>query len=152
MEELKRELMELASGIAEGLGFSVYEFSFSKQGRKRLMKVAIDKLEGYVSLNDCETFSSEFGRVLDDSDLVTFPYDLVVESPGVERALRSSQEFKRFVGEKVKVVFSEPVQGNSVLIGKIVSCQGDVITLESSDTGKLIDFSLENVKRANLKL
>ena len=130
----------------------MYDFSFSRRGRKRLLKVTIDKLEGYVSIKDCEAFSSSFGKTLDTADIVPFPYDLVVESPGVERALRNMGEFIRFTGEKVKIVFNEPVNGNSTLSGKILSCEGNKIVVESADNQMEVVISFENVKRANLKL
>ncbi len=152
MEDLKEELRELAEEVAKSLGFSVYDFSFSRRGRKRLLKVTIDKLEGYVSIKDCEAFSNSFGKALDTADIVPFPYDLVVESPGVERALRNMDEFKRFTGEKVKIVFNEPLNGNSTLSGKILSCGGKKIVVESADNQMEVVISFENVKRANLKL
>ena len=152
MESLKEELHELASEIARNLGFSVYDFGFSKRGRRRFIKVTIDKLDGYVSIADCESFSAEFGKSLDSSGSLPFSYDLVVESPGVERALRESGDFKRFVGEKAKVVFKEPVGGISVIIGKIISCESEELIIENSDNGKIITFALDNVKRSNLKL
>ncbi|MCB1224035.1 MAG: ribosome maturation factor RimP, partial [Mesotoga sp.] len=58
----------------------------------------------------------------------------------------------RFTGEKAKVILKEPIEGVSVLIGKIISCENDVVTVESSENGKEIAFHFSNVKRANLKL
>ncbi|RIZ61707.1 ribosome maturation factor RimP, partial [Mesotoga sp. SC_NapDC2] len=68
------------------------------------------------------------------------------------RALRDLDDYVRFTGEKAKIILKEPVEGISVVIGKIVSCQGEVVTVESSENGKEIAFHFSNVKRANLKL
>ncbi|HNQ70396.1 MULTISPECIES: ribosome maturation factor RimP [Mesotoga] len=152
MEDLKKELFELANEVASNLGYSIYDLGLGRRGKKRLVKITIDKLDGYVSISDCESFSADFGRALDSADLVPFSYDLVVESPGLERALRDLKDYVRFTGEKAKVILKEPIEGVSVLIGKIISCENDVVTVESSENGKEIAFHFSNVKRANLKL
>jgi len=152
VEDLKKELLELANEVASNLGYSIYDLGLSRRGKKRLVKITIDKLDGYVSISDCELFSAEFGKALDSADLVPFSYDLVVESPGLERALRSLKDYARFVGEKAKIILQEPVDGVSVVIGKIISCEGEVITVENSENGKEIAFHFSDVRRANLKL
>ncbi|AFK06074.1 ribosome maturation factor RimP [Mesotoga prima] len=152
VEDLKKELFELANEVASNLGYSIYDLGLGRRGKKRLVKITIDKLDGYVSISDCESFSADFGRALDSADLVPFSYDLVVESPGLERALRDLKDYVRFTGEKAKVILKEPIEGVSVLIGKIISCENDVVTVESSENGKEIAFHFSNVKRANLKL
>jgi len=152
VEDLKKELFELANQVASNLGYSIYDLGLGRRGKKRLVKITIDKLDGYVSISDCESFSADFGRALDSADLVPFSYDLVVESPGLERALRDLKDYVRFTGEKAKVILKEPIEGVSVLIGKIISCENDVVTVESSENGKEIAFHFSNVKRANLKL
>lgn len=152
VEDLKKELLALANEVANNLGYSIYDLGLSRRGKKRLVKVTIDKLDRYISISDCESFSAEFDRALDSADLVPFSYDLVVESPGLERALRDLDDYVRFTGEKAKIILKEPVEGISVVIGKIVSCQGEVVTVESSENGKEIAFHFSNVKRANLKL
>ncbi|PIJ61885.1 ribosome maturation factor RimP [Mesotoga sp. HF07.pep.5.2.highcov] len=152
VEDLKKELFELANQVASNLGYSIYDLGLGRRGKKRLVKITIDKLDGYVSISDCESFSADFGRALDSADLVPFSYELVVESPGLERALRDLKDYVRFTGEKAKVILKEPIEGVSVLIGKIISCENDVVTVESSENGKEIAFHFSNVKRANLKL
>ena len=152
VEDLKKELFELANEVASNLGYSIYDLGLGRRGKKRLVKITIDKLDGYVSISDCESFSADFGRPLDSADLVPFSYELVVESPGLERALRDLKDYVRFTGEKAKVILKEPIEGVSVLIGKIISCENDVVTVESSENGKEIAFHFSNVKRANLKL
>ncbi|MDK2943756.1 MAG: ribosome maturation factor RimP [Mesotoga sp.] len=152
VEDLKKELFELANEVASNLGYSIYDLGLGRRGKKRLVKITIDKLDGYVSISDCESFSADFGRALDSADLVPFSYELVVESPGLERALRDLKDYVRFTGEKAKVILKEPIEGVSVLIGKIISCENDVVTVESSENGKEIAFHFSNVKRANLKL
>ena len=152
VEDLKKELFELANEVASNLGYSIYDLGLGRRGKKRLVKITIDKLDGYVSISDCESFSADFGRALDSADLVPFSYDLVVESPGLERALRDLKDYVRFTGEKAKVILKEPIEGVSVLIGKIISCENDVVTVESSENGKEIAFLFSDVRRANLKL
>ncbi len=63
-------MLALANEVANNLGDSIYDLGLSRRGKKRLVKVTIDKLDGYISISDCESFSAEFDRALDSADLV----------------------------------------------------------------------------------
>lgn len=96
------EIQELLEPTLSHMGFSIYSLERSGPGG-RTLRIAIDKLDGYISIDDCERVSQVAGPLLDQTGLIHDSYTLEVSSPGAERPLRSRGEYERFVGRKVNV-------------------------------------------------
>lgn len=96
------EIKELLEPSLSHLGYSIYALEQAGRGG-RTLRIAIDKPEGYISIEDCERVSHLAGPLLDQADLIPNSYTLEVSSPGAERTLRDRGEYERFVGRKVNV-------------------------------------------------
>ncbi len=148
-EDIAAKVTEVARRVAESEGLEVIEVQLLGGGKKRMLRITIDKPAG-VSHADCELISQQVGTILDVEDLIPGSYTLEVSSPGVERKLRGSADFERFVGRKAKVVLREPVQDRLYWEGILAGFAGDVVTLEPSP-GKTVQFTVAQVEKANLK-
>jgi len=149
-EAIVARVTEVARRVAKSEGLEVIEVQLLGGGKKRMLRITIDKPAG-VSHADCETISQQVGTILDVEDVVPgSSYTLEVSSPGVERKLRGPADFERFLGRKVKVVLREPVEDRCYWEGIIAGFAGDVVTLEPSP-GKTVRFTVQQVERANLK-
>ena len=123
--------------------------------------VSVDQLAG-ITVEDCQAFSDDFGTVLDVEELVPgADYTLEVSSPGLDRKLRTREEYERFAGNLVKLRTIEPVEGNSHWQGRIAQVHGDLLELDLSTvskrknktaagTGKMVTIALSNILKANL--
>ena len=96
------EIKELLEPSLSHMGYSIYSLEQSGSGG-RTLRIAIDKPEGFISLDDCERVSRVAGPLLDQADLIRDSYTLEVSSPGAERQLRDRREYERFVGRRVNV-------------------------------------------------
>src|ERR1041385_8256849 len=96
------EIHELLESTLSHMGYSIYALERSGTGG-RTLRIAIDKLDGFISIDDCERVSQVAGPLLDQAGLIPDSYTLEVSSPGAERALRDRMEYERFVGRKVNV-------------------------------------------------
>lgn len=152
MEELVKKLEEIANETADELGFEIYELTYKRVQGKYQLRISIDKLRGNVSINDCQKFSKKIGIKLDIEDIIPGSYNLVVESPGVERELRNREDFKRFTGEEVKLLLKNPVEKRMVLIGKLKALEDETVIIEDRDTGNDFETKFNNIRKANLKL
>lgn len=125
-------------------------------GAHRTLRIYIDKPAG-VTHEDCENVSNQVGTILDVEDVIPGGrYTLEVSSPGVERKLNTARDWERFAGQKVKVVFKEPIDKNKVWVGLLVSFADGAGVLKpdqtkKSEPGKEIHFTLDQVDKANLK-
>ena len=84
-------------------------------------------------------------------DLVDRRYRLEVSSPGIERRLRRREHFQQQIGNTIHVVLRQPVEGRRKVTGELTEVGGATIELACQD-GSRISVSLDNIKRANLKV
>lgn len=70
-----------------------------------------------VTIDLCTDISRDLSAALDVADVIPQAYQLLVGSPGVDRALYTPAEYRRFAGQRMKVKLVEPVQGQHVLVG-----------------------------------
>lgn len=131
---------------AEDLEYLIYEFSiYLKRGRS-IITVKIDHLNG-ISHTDCGNFSRELNSRLIKENILP-DYSLEISSPGVNRKVRSIEEFIRFTGKPVKVVF-EGEEGRRSIKGAIKNVIDTIIELKSDKGDIKIDF--KNIVKANLE-
>jgi ribosome maturation factor RimP len=144
-EELKTQIAAGGEGLPERL----------IEGR-----LSVEQLSG-VTHEDCQAFSRDFGVLLDIEDLVPGgEYTLEASSPGLDRKLTKSEEFKRFAGCLVKVQTFEPIRNNRHWRGRLEAGSGTIITLDlaamhqNSKSRKAgvdkVEIPLENIEKAEL--
>ncbi len=144
------KVREIAERVASDEGLEIVDVQMMGGGPSRVLRIFIDKPEG-VTHADCEFISQHVGTILDVEDVVPGSrYTLEVSSPGVERKLSKPRDFERFVGQKVKIALRQPVENQRHWVGALKGFAEGIITLEPSP-GRSVQFSLDQVERANLK-
>jgi ribosome maturation factor RimP len=124
---------------------------------------AAERLSG-VTHQDCTAFSRDFGTLLDVEDMIPgSEYTLEVSSPGLDRKLRTIEDFQRFTGSLVKLQTFEPVAGNRHWQGRLTQGNAQAVTLDlsalrqkgkskkaSKATQEQVEVAYANIEKANL--
>lgn len=107
------QIIQIAESLAKANGLVVVDARFSQQGSKRSLEVTIHRPSGQVSLSDCESFSRELEPLLDNQldALMAGSFLLEVQSPGIDRQLKTDREFAVFDGYAVEVKAKEDLLG-----------------------------------------
>src|SRR6201996_7908788 len=96
-------------------------------GNLGLEGIALDQL-AWVTHEDCERFSRDFGTVIDVEDLVpASEYTLEVSSPGLDRKLETRSDYERFQASPVRVRTFTPVAGNRHWQGRLTEVRPEGI-------------------------
>jgi len=123
--------------------------------------VALDQL-AWVTHEDCERFSRDFGTVVDVEGLVPVDdYTLEVSSPGLDRKLTARSDFERFQASPVKIQTFTPIAGNRHWQGRLAEVGPDAIVLDltarrqkGSKKGpapvQTVEIAFSNIEKANL--
>jgi ribosome maturation factor RimP len=122
--------------------------------------LTMDQL-AWVTHEDCEQFSVDFGTLADVEDLVPgAEYTLEVSSPGLERKLFGRPDYERFRGSLVKVQTFQPVEGNRHWQGRLTEVADKTIVVDLSAvrqkgknkkiTAHTIALELANIEKAQL--
>lgn len=144
-ESVSNPLEKAIIEVAQRLGYTVYESSLLMRGADTKIAVKLDSENG-ISHNDCERYSRELARTIDQMSVVP-NYSLEVSSPGLNRKIRGLAEFIRFVGSPVKVVYiMEGVK--QVAKGKLEGVEGEDIVV--TDERGVLRFPVSSVEKANL--
>lgn len=100
-----------------------------------------------VGIEDCETASRELSALLDVEDPIPGNYVLEVSSPGLDRPLFSAAQFAKAVGQEIKLLLNAPLDGRRRLRGKLISVDGEHITLEAEGKTFAFEHSLVDTAR-----
>jgi len=119
--------------------------------RKGAKAERLSTKDAAVDLDLCSEIARDLSTALDVSDPIPHRYHLEVGSPGLERPLRSIDDFARFCGEKAKVKLRAAVSGQKVLTATIAAAQDGIVTLqENAKTQKTYFVRFEDVVSAHL--
>ena len=133
--EADRVAAELAEPLG-ALGLDVEAVELTPAGKRRVLRVAVDK-DGGVTLDDVAEATREVSRVLDDSDIMgEMPYLLEVTSRGVDRPLTLPRHWRRNAGRLVKVI----LVGGGELTGRIRESDDESVTLDCEGTTERLAY------------
>ena len=130
MPLLERGIQAQMERTVTGLGYELVDVERAGGG---LLRVTIERpgavprpgevSQDGITVDDCERVSHQLSHLLTVENV---PYErLEVGSPGVDRPLRSANDFSRFAGSVAKVSLLAPVDGMRKLTGRIVGVEGN---------------------------
>lgn len=108
-------IAELAKPLCDELGLELWDVKFEKEGATWYLRVFIDK-DGGINIDDCESFSRPFNKLLDETDPISQSYVFEVSGPGLGRELRKPEHFERFIGEKIRIRFIRARNGEKEIV------------------------------------
>jgi ribosome maturation factor RimP len=128
------------------VGLDVEAIELTPAGRRRLLRVAVDK-DGGVTLDDIADATKEVSRVLDSSDVMgEQAYTLEVTSPGTDRPLTLPRHWRRNQGRLVKVALTD---GRAVT-GRISSSDDSRAVVDVDGTAQEVAY--DDVAKAKIQI
>jgi ribosome maturation factor RimP len=125
-------LLERVRGVAGRVttdrGFELVDVEVRRSGGGQLVRLFVDR-PGGIGLDDLQSVSEEVSAILDAEDPIPDRYTLEVSSPGLDRPLKTEADYRRFVGRLARVSSYERIDGRRHWTGRILSCEGGVLSL-----------------------
>jgi len=122
--DVREEVRRLALPIAEADGLELVDVEFLVQGRRRTLRVLLDR-PGGIRVGDCARFSRHLSDCLDMNQTMAGGYSLEVSSPGIDRPLRTLEAVGRFIGTKVALTTHELRDGRRKHEGELLAPDGE---------------------------
>jgi ribosome maturation factor RimP len=142
-QSLEVTLEQLLEPALEEKGLELIELSISGSARRYILRLFVDRPSG-ISIGECAQLSRHLADVLDTKDPIQGAYVLEVSSPGLTRPLKSTRDFERALGKKIKVI----TRTGPVYTGKLDSVSERQLTLDID--GETVEVALNDVSKANL--
>ena len=111
-----------------------------------VLRLLVDK-EGGVTIDDLARVSREAGDLLDVYDPLPWRYDLEVSSPGVSRPLFRPEHYRSYVGKRVRVRTSTPVEGQRVFSGVLLDVGADAVRVDEGG-GRVVSMPFSLIAKA----
>jgi ribosome maturation factor RimP len=134
--------------VLADLGLECIGVEFTPSQGQSTLRVFLDIEGREINVEDCEAASREISAMLDVEDPIPGHYVLEVSSPGSDRPLFSAAQFAKVAGTEVKILLKAPLDGRRRLRGKVVSVEGERISLEAE--GKTFEFDHDAVESARV--
>ncbi len=144
------KIQEFAEGFLPSLGLELVEVQYRQEGHGWVLRLFIDGPDG-IGVDQCASVSREMNVFLDVEDIIPNAFHLEVSSPGLERRLRDSNDFKRFAGKKARVKVRHPIDGQKVFVGIVGDSDENGFDLILEDAGSM-RFHLDQIRKARLTL
>jgi ribosome maturation factor RimP len=141
------QIQAIVEPVLGALGLQLWGIEYLGQGRHTLLRVYIDKAEG-VDIEDCAEASRQISSILDVEDPIKTEYTLEVSSPGLERLLFTLEQYRKYLGARIKLRLRQNFEGRRNFDGVLVSVDDDAISIAQG--GDTLEFPLESIERANV--
>jgi len=148
-DQTRSRIAEVLTEPLAATGLDVEAIDLTPAGKRRLLRVAVDK-DGGVTLDDIAEATKEVSRVLDGpegSDVMgEQPYTLEVTSPGTDRPLTHPRHWRRNQGRLVKATLAD---GRTVT-GRITDSDDTRAVLDVD--GNRDEIAFVDVKKAKIQI
>jgi ribosome maturation factor RimP len=141
-------LKQVLEPVVTALGCDLWGLELQMGGKRKLLRIYIDREQTGVDIDDCEKVSRQASAILDVEDLIRGEYVLEVSSPGMDRPLYELDQYARYLGEQISLRLRFPYEGRRNYKGLLKAVEGDEIVLVATDNEFL--FPVEGIEKANL--
>lgn len=138
--DIAAAVLPISRKLSQELGYELVEVALDKEPAGKYLRIYLDKPEG-ITLTDCETFHRRVQPLIEHLD-----YDfLEVCSPGLDRPIKTPEDFKRNEGEEVEVRLFKPVDGTKIFQGTLAGLTDGLILLDTAQGQGRREFSQKSV-------
>lgn len=148
-KQIEEKIRKKTESLLRKEGLDLVEFKIFLKGSTYVVRVITDYSEGGVSLNECARLNRLLFSYLDKDKILGEDFSVEVNSPGLDRKLKTRDDFLRVKGRNVSLWLNIPVKEKTYLEGKLLNVEEEKILLQGKE---LIEVFLNTIKCAKQKL
>jgi ribosome maturation factor RimP len=145
-QQISAELKNIIGDYLKNQGLDLVDLIYRYEGRDLILRVLVDKPEGGITLDECARLNSQISEILDEKDILQTRYVLEVSSPGLDRTLKTKNDFLRCMNRKVRFFLNETVNAKLEWEGTISKVDEDKIFI-NTDVG-VMEIPLAKINKA----
>ena len=147
---IKRDIELFLGPIIEASGCELWGVEItSGKGKGRILRIFIDAIQG-VDLNDCEKISREIDYHFQFESIFSEFGSFEVSSPGLDRRLFNSKQYKNFIGDVVSLTLFSKVNNLRKIKGTLLEVLESEISVKTE--GETLLLELSNIEKCRLDL
>lgn len=145
-QEIIGELKNIIGDYLKIQGLDLVDLIYRHEGRDLILRILVDRPEGGITMGECANLNKRISNLLDEKDILQTRYIMEVSSPGLDRALKTRNDFLRCINRRVRFFLNELINGKIELEGLISKVENDSVYIEFRN--KLIEIPLTKINKA----
>jgi ribosome maturation factor RimP len=147
MYRQNQHLIDLFENEVAALGYELLGIEVHQSTNGSILRVYIDK-EGGIVVEDCVAVSRQLSGVLEVEDPIKGNYDLEVSSPGMDRPLFTVEQYRKVIGETIKLRLYEKYNERKRFSGILKAVDDEEVVINCDNEEYKVPFRL--IERARL--
>ncbi len=145
---ITQELINIVKSEIEDMGYEFVDLKYGKKGSRWFLQVFADK-EGGITIDDLGSISRHLNYEFDrHPDILEHSYSLEVSSPGLDRQLKTKEDFEKCMNKDIKLI---TIDNSQVWEGKVLEVnEGNIIIRDREGIHKVVP--VDNIAKASLKV
>jgi len=144
-QEVINELRIIIGDFLKNQNLDLVDLIYRYEGRDLILRLLVDKPEGGITLDECAYLNNGISVILDEKDILQQRYVLEVFSPGLDRPLKTKNDFLRCINKTVRFFLNEPINGRLELEGIITGVRDDSVYIDIS--GQTLEVPLSKITK-----
>lgn len=146
--EIQNSINMLITPILQKDKFCLIDTSVCLQGKRWILRLLIDKINGGITLDECTRLNEKIADIIEREGIIRQTYILEVSSPGIDRPLRTYEDFSRCLNRKVRIYLSQCQEGKYEISGVVTSVTDKGIDLDSGGQIRIRHIPFEQIRKA----
>lgn len=142
--KITETVRSLTEGKVNELGYRLYDVEFAKEPEGYVLTLYIEA-ESPITLDDCEKVSRAVEPILDEKDPIVQAYYLSVSSVGLDRPLKTDEDYRRNTGSKLDIKLYAPINKKKNFTGTLESYDEESFTVKLDGAGESMTFAKKSV-------
>jgi len=148
-ERAKQEISLLVKDLFVAQGFVLVDFILRHDGSGFLLGLFVDRPQGGISLGECSLLNRSIRQILDEKNIFSGQqYTLEVSSPGVDRPLKTKEDFMRCLNKQAVFFLNDLVDGKCEWKGLISKVSEAAVSIDHG--GVALEIPLIKINKAKL--
>lgn len=116
MTNLEVKIISDIEPIINKLGYILYDCIYEKEGENNYLNIYIDN-DKCINIEDCEKVNNAIKDIIDKEESLKSQYFLVVSSPGVERKIRTDNQYSNNINKKIRIHLYNSIDNKKEIVG-----------------------------------
>jgi ribosome maturation factor RimP len=146
-ELLIDRIRNIVSNIFRDNNIELVAITFKREGGTKILRILADKDNG-ITADECARMNEIVSEALDKEDFIAENYILEISSPGLDRPLKTKDDFLRIKGKRIHVCTFAPIGEKKEFIGNLESVDDSGITVHKD--ARLTKIPFDKISKATL--
>lgn len=147
-EQLLERIRDTVIGIFDEHKIELVDLICRREGKVKVLRILADTEAG-ITVDECAKMNEIISAVLDKEDFIDENYILEISSPGLDRPLKTKQDYLRMKGKRIRVYTFAPIDAKKEFIGALETVDENDIVISNSDA-RLTKIPLNKISKATL--